>query len=66
MFEVGSLVDRKYQVRGLCSNAGGMGTVLFVHHFQQPEVPLVLKYCKHTDEDTLRRFRREVLGWWCC
>lgn len=60
MFEVGSLVDLKYQVGGLCSNAGGMGTVLFVHHFQQPNVPLVLKYCKHTDEDTLRRFRREV------
>lgn len=60
MFADGSVIDQKYYVRGLCSNAGGMGTVLYVHHFLQPDVSLVLKYCKHDDEEVLHRFRREV------
>ncbi|WP_423194615.1 protein kinase domain-containing protein [Cupriavidus sp. H18C2] len=60
MFENGSVVDQKYFVRGLCSNAGGMGTVLFVHHVHNPDNLLVLKYCKHVDDEMLRRFQREV------
>ncbi|AVA33692.1 protein kinase domain-containing protein [Cupriavidus metallidurans] len=60
MFADGSVIDQKYFVRGLCSNAGGMGTVLFVHHVLQPDVLLVLKYCKHADDEMLRRFQREV------
>ncbi|WP_196251498.1 protein kinase domain-containing protein [Cupriavidus necator] len=54
------MIDQKYFVRGLCSNSGGMGTVLFVHHVQRADALLVLKYCKHGDEEMLRRFQREV------
>jgi len=60
MSSAGSVVDGKYKVTGLCSSAGGMGTVLFVSPLALPDTRLVLKYCNHTDDDTKNRFRREV------
>jgi serine/threonine protein kinase len=64
MIEVGSEVGGKYLVTGLCSDSGGMGTIVFVNTVNtdtSPDTPpLVLKYCKETDEEILRRFKREV------
>jgi hypothetical protein len=64
MIEVGSEVDGKYLVTGLCSDIGGMGKILFVNSLNtdtSPDnPPLVLKFCKETDEEILIRFKREV------
>lgn len=60
MFERGTVVDGLFQVDGLCSSAGGMGTILFVHALNAPTTNLVLKYCSHPDEEVKNRFRREV------
>ena len=62
MFEVNSWVDQRFQVTGLCSDDGGMGTLLFVRDSHAPAdaPPCVLKYCKVVDPDEMARFRREV------
>lgn len=60
MFNVGAVVDGLFQVDGLCSSAGGMGTVLFVHALNAQRTRFVLKYCSHSDEEVKNRFRREV------
>jgi serine/threonine protein kinase len=61
MFDPGEIVGGKYRVDGLCSNSGGMGAVIFVTPLQtQPPFGLVLKYCRETNEEQLKRFRREV------
>jgi len=60
MFSAGSVIDSKYRVSGLCSAAGGMGTVLFVNSLAAPDTRLVLKYCNRSDDDTKNRFRREA------
>lgn len=61
MFDAGDVIDAKYIVDGVCSNAGGMGTVLFVTPRKNiPQFRVVLKYCKDTAEEQLKRFRREV------
>jgi serine/threonine protein kinase len=62
MFKAGDTIGGKYVVKGVCSSSGGMGTILFVesqtkHHGSQR---LVLKYCRETDDEYLRRFRRET------
>ena len=61
MFSTGDIIDRKYTVNGVCSTNGGMGTILFVtalaHGFTNP---LVLKYCRETEDEYVRRFRREI------
>jgi len=61
MFEVGYIFGRKYRVDGLCSNTGGMGTILHVTPVHAAaDCALVLKYCKDTNEDQIKRFSREV------
>ena len=61
MFEQGDVVDGKFRVEGLCSDAGGMGVILFVTPVGSQQAPrLVLKYCRDTAEENLRRFRRET------
>jgi serine/threonine protein kinase len=61
MFDAGTVIDAKYIVDGVCSNAGGMGTVLFVTPIDQVSTfRVVLKYCKDTADEQLKRFRREV------
>lgn len=49
-----------WAVQGLCSDAGGMGTVLFVNHLDRPNERCVLKHCKIDHPEVLTRFRREV------
>lgn len=61
MFTLGETIDSKYRVEGVCSSSGGMGEILHVTQLAgAPGFPLVLKYCKDTDEEQLKRFRREV------
>jgi hypothetical protein len=55
-----SVIDGKFQVVGPCSNAGGMGTLLFVTPTGSVGPQLVLKLCKLADEEMRARFRREV------
>jgi len=65
-FAVGDIIDKKYIVDGVCSDRGGMGTVLHVRQIHQTSnFPLVLKFCKldpmTTDgSEGTQRFRREV------
>lgn len=55
------MIDGKFLVDGLCSSSGGMGGILFVTPLGTiPPFPIVLKFCKSTDEEHLKRFRREV------
>ncbi|MDD2774970.1 MAG: serine/threonine-protein kinase [Gallionella sp.] len=61
MFNEGDVIDGKYLVEGICSNSGGMGTVLYVRpHLSFIPYRLVLKYCKDVEEENLKRFKREV------
>ena len=61
MYRVGDVIDERYTVTGMCSNAGGMGTVLFVtRKGLKTQRKRVLKYCKLTDADSINRFSREV------
>jgi serine/threonine protein kinase len=61
MLDAGDVIDAKYIVDGVCSNAGGMGTVLFVTPRKNVlKFRVVLKYCKDTADEQLKRFRREV------
>jgi serine/threonine protein kinase len=61
MFEVGYIFGGKYRVSGLCSDTGGMGTILYVTPLHQTfDCALVLKYCKDTNEEQIKRFSREV------
>ena len=61
MFDVGDIIDRKYKVDGVCSNTGGMGTILFVTPLKDPpKFKVVLKHCKDPGDELLQRFRREV------
>lgn len=55
-----TVIDGKFQVVGPCSNAGGMGTLLFVTPVGTAGPTLVLKLCKLVDEEMRARFRREV------
>jgi eukaryotic-like serine/threonine-protein kinase len=61
MFAKDDVIDGKYRVDGMCSDSGGMGTILFVTPVSTArEYKIVLKYCKDSDEDQIKRFRREV------
>ena len=61
MFDTGDVIDGKYLVKGVCSDSGGMGKILFVKALKNPpDFKIVLKYCKDTAEEQLKRFRREV------
>lgn len=54
------VIDGKYFVHGLCSNAGGMGTLHYVTRVGTSGPKFVLKVCKLADPEMLARFRREV------
>lgn len=62
MYTAGDIIDGEYRVDGVCSTSGGMGAILFVtprtKSFGVPKV--VLKYCRATEDEYLRRFRRET------
>jgi eukaryotic-like serine/threonine-protein kinase len=53
-------IDGKYFNLGMCSDAGGMGTTIFVAPIFEPAARYVLKYCKLQDEEAVARFKREV------
>jgi len=61
MFAVGDTIDCKYRVDGICSDNGGMGVIVSVTPLDKRfQYRVVLKYCRDTDEEQLKRFRREV------
>jgi len=61
MFDAGNIIDGKYRVDGLCSDSGGMGSILFVTPLETAlPFKVVLKYCRDNNEEQLKRFRREV------
>ena len=63
MFSNGDVISGKYTVTGVCSDTGGMGTVLFVEKIINDASDvrsLVLKYCKSIDDEHKVRFKREV------
>jgi serine/threonine protein kinase len=61
VFSQGEIIEGKYRVDGVCNSSGGMGEILHVTQLAgAPEFQLVLKYCRDTDEEQLKRFRREV------
>lgn len=61
MYDKGDIIDDKYLVEGICNDSGGMGTILFVKPISgEVEHAIVLKYCKETTEEGLKRFCREV------
>lgn len=61
MYKTGEIIDAKYQIRRICSDAGGMGCILHVTPLEtKPEFEIVLKYCRDTDLEQLKRFQREV------
>ncbi|BBO57445.1 hypothetical protein CLAM6_27560 [Cobetia sp. AM6] len=61
IYNVGDLIDQRFKVTGVCSNAGGMGQVLFVDDESGTlQGELALKYCKSDNEEYKTRFRREV------
>jgi serine/threonine protein kinase len=61
MFKVGDVIDSRYKVEGVCSDGGGMGAVLFVRRINVASPKRrVLKYCKDTAEEAIKRFKREV------
>jgi len=61
MFQTGDIIDGKYRVDGICSDTGGMGRILFVTPLLgRLEFNVVLKYCRESDQEQIKRFRREV------
>ena len=54
------VIDGKYATCGTCSNAGGMGVLLFVTTVGTNDPIRVLKLCKLSDPEMLARFKREV------
>jgi eukaryotic-like serine/threonine-protein kinase len=61
MYNPGDVIAEKYTVEGICSDSGGMGKLLHVTPVGKDYgFRVVLKYCKHADEEQLKRFRREV------
>jgi len=60
-FLPGELVDNRFKVIGTCSEAGGMGTVLFIEDtLKEINEQIVLKYCKADDFENMNRFKREI------
>jgi hypothetical protein len=63
---IGPIVDGRYRIIGLCSDAGGMGAILHVEPIaarsNRPlsNRPLVLKFCKVSEAELVARFRREI------
>lgn len=60
MYKVGDVIDGNYTVTGVCSEAGGMGAVVFVQARVPHPFTLVLKYCRETADEYVKRFRRET------
>ncbi|MGO2133215.1 MAG: hypothetical protein ACTH3D_10005 [Halomonas sp.] len=60
-FKIGDLIDARFFVKGLCSDSGGMGQVIFVEDSNAEfSGILALKYCREDNEEYIKRFKREV------
>lgn len=60
-FKIDDLIDARFAVKGLCSDSGGMGQVLFVEDNNAEFAgTLALKYCREDNEEYIKRFKREV------
>lgn len=60
-YNIGDIIDGRFEVKGLCSSNGGMGEVIFIEDTTgELSGNLVLKYCREESEDYIRRFKREV------
>jgi serine/threonine protein kinase len=60
-FNIGDLIDDRFEVEGVCSNQGGMGQILYVKDINEIFTDkIVLKYCKSEDPELLKRFKKEV------
>ncbi len=60
-FNTNDLIDNRFLVKGICSNSGGMGQVLFVEDITKEfDGELVLKYCREQEDEYIKRFTREV------
>ncbi|MGV3582863.1 MAG: protein kinase domain-containing protein [Methylophilus sp.] len=60
-YQKDDLIDERFIVKGVCSNSGGMGQILFViDSYSELKDTLALKYCRKDDEEYVKRFRREV------
>ena len=61
MIHIGQVVDGRFLVTGICSDAGGMGSILHViDPTDSTNTRKVLKYCKDGSPASLQRFQREV------
>lgn len=61
MIYLDQVVDGRFLVTGICSEAGGMGSILHViDHADSTGKQRVLKYCKDGSPASLQRFQREV------
>ena len=61
MIHIGHVVDGRFLVTGICSEAGGMGSILHVvDQTDSTNKQKVLKYCKDGSPASLQRFQREV------
>ena len=60
MYKEGDVIDGQFLVLGVCSEVGGMGTIVFVRPKVHYPFPVVLKYCRETAEEQVKRFRRET------
>lgn len=60
-FNIGEIIDNRFEVEGICSNQGGMGQILYVKDKNNIFTErIVLKYCKSQDTDLVKRFKKEV------
>ncbi len=57
-FQPGEVINNRYEVLDIIGQ-GGMGTVVKARRKDDGEI-VAVKYCHLTDDDSLRRFRREV------
>ena len=61
MIHIGHVVDERFLVTGICSETGGMGSILHVvDQTDSTSTQRVLKYCKDGSPASLQRFQREV------
>ena len=61
MIVLGQVVEGRFEVVGICSTTGGMGSILHVVDLLDAAgKPKVLKYCKDSSPAALQRFQREV------
>ena len=60
MFIPGTIIASRFLVHGLCSSAGGMGTIVFVSYVGTHGPFFALKFCNSEAIEIVARFRREV------